>query len=461
MTSTPLLGATMMSATLESRISTSRRLVDESIAKAGSDAAEAALTVLTEERAVTDALLSDSRRARGEALSSLDGVPITWKDVFDVEDEVTTAGSESRMATPPAVADSWVVRRARSMGLVTVGKTNLSEFAFSGLGINQYFGTPRNPNSGTEALVPGGSSSGAAVAVAAGVSPLAVGTDTSGSIRIPAAFCGLVGFKASSARYGPADFEPLSRTLDSVGIIARSTEDVSALDSLLAWYPYHLGSEQPVLRAVIPEGEWIDECSPEVYRLFTRAVRDLRRAGMNIEMRPLPSMRVAQDLMDRHGTIVGAEAFLLHEADLQSGQIEAATRRRLVRGIADQDAVAVVYRQMGPLRRQFSRELAGAALLCPTVRHLPPAIAALAADPALYDAANALTLRTTMLLSYLGTCGISLPLVSDSGAASTGLLVSMPEGSDGSLLELAGWTEGAINARHAPFQPAGSAGFPP
>ena len=449
------LSAMEMSAALQSGAVTSRRMVDESIARAGSEAAQAALAVLTAERAVADAVLSDSRRTKGAPLSPLDGVPITWKDVFDVEGEVTRAGSQSRTSAPPAAVDSWVVRQAQSCGLVTVGKTHLSEFAFSGLGINQYFGTPRNPNSGTEALVPGGSSSGAAAAVAAGVAPLAVGTDTSGSVRIPAAFCGLVGFKASSTRYGPADFLPLSRTLDSIGIIARATKDVRALDALLASGPHHLTSRPPALRAVIPEGEWIDDCSPEVYGLFTEAVRELERCGMSIETRPLASMRMAQDLMDRHGTIVGAEAYLMHESDLESGAIESATRRRLARSAAARDTVSVVYRQMGPLRAQFSRELAGAVLVCPTVRHLPPAVAALADNPSLYDATNAKTLRNTMLLSYLGTCGISLPLASESGTASTGLLLSMPEYSDESLLELAEWAEEALNVRSPPHLSAG------
>ncbi len=438
------LQATQMSAVMESGDRTSRQIVEESIVRAGTEAADAALTVLTADRALTEASLSDSRRTKGELLSSLDGVPITWKDVFEVEGEVTTSGSQSRTNMPPSATDSWLVQRAKSFGLVTVGKTNLSEFAFSGLGINQYFGTPKNPNSGDEALAPGGSSSGAAAAVAAGISPLAVGTDTSGSVRIPAAFCGLVGFRASSGRYGPADYQPLSKTLDSVGVLARSTKDIRALDKLLG-PGLRREPGRPALRAVIPEGEWIEDCTPEVYGLFTQAIEDLRSSGMKIETRSFSSMRAAQYLMDTHGTIVGAEAAHLHKAEMGCNTVEPATKRRLARSATGTEAVSEVYRQMGPLRAQFIQELSGAALICPTVRHTPPAIAALDEDPLLYDATNARTLRSTMLLSYLGACGVSLPLRSESGVAYTGLLLSLPEGSDESLLELAEWSEQRIN----------------
>ena len=194
-----------------------------------------AMITVTTERARVEAEASHRRHRTGTARSNLDGVPITWKDVFEVEGTATTAGSASLSASPRATRDSRLVQRAGDLGLVTVGKTNLSEFAFSGLGINQRFGTPTNPNDAT--LVPGGSSSGAAVAVAAGIAPLAVGTDTSGSIRVPAAFCGCVGFRASKNRYGPDDFVALSPTLDSVGILAGTVGHIAALDRLLAVGP--------------------------------------------------------------------------------------------------------------------------------------------------------------------------------------------------------------------------------
>ena len=393
----------------------------------------AAMITVTAQRARAEAEASDRRRRTGTARSDLDGVPITWKDVFDVEGTVTTAGSATRSATPRAPRDSSLVRRARELGLVTVGKTNLSEFAFSGLGINQRFGTPTNPNGA--ALVPGGSSSGAAVAVAAGVAPLAVGTDTSGSIRVPAAFCGCVGFRASKHRYGSDDFVPLSPTLDSVGILARSVGHIAALDRLLAVGPRRNGNHDKAIRAVVPAGEWIDDCSPAVCALFDVAVDALRDNGVTVDVVPMTSLSDAQRLMDAHGTIVGAEAYARYGHCLSA--LEPATRRRLARNVDTVQTVGAVRAAMPSLRRRLATELGGAVLLCPTVRHEPPRIDDLLADDERYDTCNASTLRTTMVLSYLGMCSISLPLAGPHGRSTVGLTASLPHGEDDRLLAVA------------------------
>lgn len=391
----------------------------------------AAMITVTAERARSEAEASDRRRRTGSARSDLDGVPITWKDVFDVVGTVTTAGSAPRSGT--ATTDSSLVRRARDLGLVTVGKTNLSEFAFSGLGINQRFGTPTNPNGAD--LVPGGSSSGAAVSVAAGVVPLAVGTDTSGSIRVPAAFCGCVGFRASKHRYGADDFVPLSPTLDSVGILARSVGDIAALDRLLAVGPRRNGNHDKAIRVVVPEGEWIDECSPAVGALFDVAVGALRDNGVAVDVVPLTSLTEAQRLMDAHGTIVGAEAYARYGHS--PAAFEPATRRRLDSNVDTERTVGAVRSAMPSLRRRLATELGGVVLLCPTVRHEPPRIDDVLADDERYDASNASTLRTTMVLSYLGMCSISLPLAGPDGRSTVGLMASLPHGEDDRLLALA------------------------
>jgi aspartyl-tRNA(Asn)/glutamyl-tRNA(Gln) amidotransferase subunit A len=283
-----------------------RDLCERAIERAEEPAARATMITVTSHRARREADRSDERRRRGALRSSLDGVPIVWKDLFDIAGAVTTCGSSSLMSRPAAVADSALVRRAHDLGLVTVGKTNLSEFAFSGLGINQHFGTPINPLD--TARVPGGSSSGAAVAVAIGIARLAVGTDTSGSVRIPAAFTGCVGFRASHNRYGRNDFHALSPTLDSVGLIARTVDDIRTLDQLLTDE-----AESPpmasAIRAVIPGGEWIDECTDDVRDAFSAAIDAIRDSGVNVVTRHLPSLRHAQQLIDTHGTIVGADAY--------------------------------------------------------------------------------------------------------------------------------------------------------
>lgn len=435
--------ATEMSAALAAGQVTSEELIESSLKRARSDSARAALTTLTTERARTEAALSDERRQTGQPRGPLDGIPITWKDLFSVKGTVTTAGSQSRIDSAPAENDSALVQRAQSHGLVTVGKTNLSEFAFSGLGINSHFGTPVNPNNGHFPLVPGGSSSGAAASVAAGIAPLSVGTDTSGSIRIPAAFCGLVGYRASKGRYGPEDFEPLSSTLDSVGVIARSIDDIIALDKLIG-PAQTIRSERRVSRMSIPDGEWMTSCTPEVRRLFSKGMEALQKGGVTIELKTFASMQAAQRLMDAHGTIVGAEAAFRHATAVDSKTIESATARRLSRNIGSSHSIGEVYKQMMPLRTWFEEELAGAVLLCPTVRHTPPTMAALIADQELYDATNATTLRTTMLLSYLGLCGVSLPIRAEDGTASVGMLASLPDMQDDDLLQTAMFMEKAL-----------------
>ena len=395
-----------------------------------------AMITVTTERARAEAEASHRRRRTGTARSDLDGVPITWKDVFDVEGTITTAGSALLSANPRATRDSRLVLRAGELGLVTVGKTNLSEFAFSGLGINQRFGTPTNPNDAT--LVPGGSSSGAAVSVVAGVAPLAVGTDTSGSIRVPAAFCGCVGFRASKNRYGPDDFVPLSPTLDSVGILAGTVGDIVALDELLATRPRRNGIHDNAIRVVIPAGEWIDDCTSGVRDLFDAAIDALRHSAIAVDISPVTSLSDAQRLMDTHGTIVGAEAYASYGHCLSAkSAIEPATKRRLARNVDTGQTASAVRSAMPALRRRLVTELAGAVLLCPTVRHEPCRIDEVLASDELYDARNASTLRTTMVLSCLGMCSISLPLRGPDGRSTVGLMASLPHDEDDRLLAVA------------------------
>ncbi|WP_149480822.1 amidase family protein [Mycolicibacterium sp. P1-18] len=413
-------------------MTSARDTCERSLARAYSPTAHSAMITVTADLARRQAADSDARRERGSLRSPLDGVPVAFKDLFDVCGTVTTCGSALFRDRPAARTDSALVRRLGELGMVTVGKTNLSEFAFSGLGVNQVFGTPVNPLD--PARVPGGSSSGAAVAVAVGVTPLAVGTDTSGSIRIPAAFTGCVGYRASHHRYGPNDFDALSPTLDSVGFVARSVADVRLVDHLLVGEP----ERTPVLRAVIPTGEWVDEASPGVRSSFSAAVDALRRNGVDVTSRELRSLTEAQHLLDTHGTIVGAEAWAAYGHLLaEAGGMEPATRRRLLHNADAVEAVKPLREAMPLLRSMFRAELAGAVLLCPTVRHEPPRIADLLASDAAYDAANASTLRTTMALSYLGACGVTLPVPGVDGGLPSGLLLSAPDGDDGTVLATA------------------------
>lgn len=437
---------------------TATAAVEEAIAAAHQPGSASSMIAVTDERARFQAAASDRRARRGIRRSVLDGVPIVWKDLFDVQGTVTTRGSASHQHDEPAAVDSELVRRAHDSGLVTVGKTNLSEFAFSGLGINTCFGTPANPVD--HELIPGGSSSGSAVAVARGLVTLAVGTDTSGSVRVPAALCGIVGFRASPGRYGPHDFAPLSPTLDSIGFFATTVADIAALDGVLIPATHPLGRvaddtqcaaagaladlrRWPSLRFVVPTGEWTEDLAAPVADAFATTLAQMRAAGADIEVRPVPSLDAAQRLMDEHGTIVGAEAYRLHSYRLTSTMpIEAATRRRLHANAHTADTIGPVYAAMPGLRAEFAAELGDAVLLCPTVRCLPPRIADLQTDPDRYDNANATVLRTTMVLSYLGSCGISMP--TPIGAPGRAVLLSLPAGGDDALLAAAAWSEWAL-----------------
>lgn len=413
-------------------MTSARETCEHSLACIREPAARSAMITVTADLARRQAADSDARHHDGHRRGPLDGVPVVWKDLFDVAGTVTTCGSALLRDGLAARTDGALVRRLGDLGMVTVGKTNLSEFAFSGLGVNQVFGTPVNPLDPER--VPGGSSSGAAVAVASGIAPLAVGTDTSGSVRIPAAFTGCVGYRASHDRYGRNDFRALSPTLDSVGFIARSVADVQLVDRLLVGEP----EREPVLRAVIPAGEWVDGCSPGVRASFSAAVDALRRSGVVVTTSELRSLREAQDLLDTHGTIVGAEAWAAYGHLLaEPGGLEPATRRRLLGNADTADAVRPLRQSMPLLRNMFRAELAGGMLLCPTVRHEPPRIVDLLVSDAAYDAANASTLRTTMALSYLGACGVTLPVPGVECELPSGLLLSAPAGDDGVLLATA------------------------
>ncbi len=252
------------------------------IADPNGEGARTCLTVYAQNaRAAADA--ADARAARGASLGPLDGSIVSIKDLFDVAGEPTRAGSKILAEeAAPATADAAVVRRLRAAGAVIVAKTNMTEFAFSGIGANPHFGTPGNPRD--RARVPGGSSSGAAVAVGDGLCDIGIGTDTGGSVRIPAGLCGLVGFKPSRQRVPTDGAFPLSKTLDSIGPIANSVEDCAKADAVMAGEkfaplePIALGG----LSFGIAEGLPLDRLDDTVAAAFVSAVARLDRAGVRV-----------------------------------------------------------------------------------------------------------------------------------------------------------------------------------
>jgi aspartyl-tRNA(Asn)/glutamyl-tRNA(Gln) amidotransferase subunit A len=407
---------------------------------------------LCPQRARREARASAERWKAGQPLSALDGVPIAWKDLFDVSGSVTTAAAAVRRDVSPALLDATTVGLLSRAGLVCVGKTNLSEFAYSGLGLNPHFGTPINPHGMDQPRIPGGSSSGSAVAVAAGIVPIAMGTDTAGSLRIPAAFNGLVGFRSSCKRYNRDGVFPLAHTLDSVGPLTRSVRDLLAIDDILRARTQPTSS---VPRSLAGQRFWVDE-AVIVDPRTEHAVRDnlmrsltlLKNAGALIDLRPSPAFQATLTLIEQQGWLGAAEAFALHQPLLDSDaaqQLDPRIRRRLeaARQLPASQLISL-YSARERLQQQLTDELDGAFLITPTVAHVAPPLSALEADDALFVKTNLATLRLTMPGSLLNLPGVSLPTGLDAAGLPTALLISAPAGEDSRLLRAALAVEAAL-----------------
>jgi len=424
----------------------------EALAAAGTSEMNASFISILEERAMREAHASQARWRAGRPLGPLDGVPVAWKDLFDMAGSVTTCASDTRRHAAPAPLDAPAVRALAAAGMVSIGKTNLSEFAFSGLGINIHFGTPRNPHDAVTARIPGGSSSGSAVAVARRVVPCAMGTDTSGSIRVPAAFNGLVGFKPSSARYDQRGVFPLAPSLDSIGPLVRTVADACLIDdALLGRAPAFKESEHKRARLVIPSGIMLDGLEAGVAAAFEATAGILAQRGFAIEHRAVPVLDLTHYLFATFGTLVGIEAADVHRALLDSPEL-ARVDARIVQRLRSGQAIPAPNRQA--LRDNRPRLIAAMtaalapdeALLFPTVPMAAPPIAALEADPAWFAQCNARVLRNTMIGSYLDMPVLALPCGTDGSGLPVGMSLAMATGRDDALLALGLAIEGALAA---------------
>lgn len=428
--------ATSMAEDFASGRSDPVQALEQALAKASQ--VPAVFISLTAERARREAEASAARWRAGQPLSVFDGVPMAWKDLFDVAGSVTTAGAAYRRNAPAALLDAPVVGLLCRAGMVSVGKTNLSELAYSGLGLNPHFGTPHAPHGTGEPRIPGGSSSGSAVAVAAGIVPIAMGTDTAGSIRIPSAFNGLVGYRSSSRRYSRDGVFPLSHTLDSLGPLARSVRDVLAIDDLLHGRTQtHTARSLKGQRFVLAQ----QDAEPAVRNNLLRAVEQLKAQGARVEEHECTTFQATLDLIKHHGWLGSFEAFALHEALLDSAdaeQLDPRVRRRLeaARALPASQLLHLVDARRR-LQQQLVDDLDGAILITPTVAHVAPSLAPLEADDALFVNTNLATLRLTMPGSLLDMPGVTLPSGHDAQCLPTGLLLSAPTGEDARLLRAA------------------------
>lgn len=416
---------------------------------AGEEAARIFLTVYRE-AAEAHASWIDEARSKGIDLPRYAGVPVAIKDLFDVAGEVTRAGSKVLDARPPASADAEVVRRLRRAGFVIVGKNNMTEFAYSGLGINSHFGTPRNPRDAETARIPGGSSSGAAVAVAREMVPAAIGTDTGGSCRIPAAFCGIVGFKPSSWRVPKDGVVPLSRTLDCVGPLAHDVSNCSVLDDVLSGgrgedvvsHPEG-GLRVGVLETYVTED--LDEVVTEAYQLaLTRlSRRGVRLAPVSVrELKELPAINAK-------GGYVGAEAYAFHKPLLETRgeHYDPWVRARFDSG-KSQSAEEFIRLTEDRARIQLvsdDKQSAFDTFVMPAVPIVPPELSELE-DHERSNAINRLCLRNTAVGNFLDLPSISIPC-HDAGSLPVGLMLMGRRGEDRRLLSMARGLEQAIRGR--------------
>lgn len=431
------LGA-LMQAGLIDPVEVARRTLDA--ARAGDPAV---FIRLTEDRALAEAQASAERIRAGKPRGPLDGVPVAWKDLFDLEGTVTTVGSTILADAPPAAADTPVAARLAAAGMVAVGKTNMTEFAFSGIGINPHYGTPKNPRSRDVPRVPGGSSAGSAVAVASGLVPVAIGSDTGGSVRVPAAYNGVVGYKATRGRYPMEGVFPLSGSLDSLGCFTRTVADAVLVDAAmqgLLGSPVRRG-EIGAVEILVPTNIVCDGCEPEVAVAFEMAIEKLEDAGAKISRRALPAFDTILALYAEYGAIVTAEAYALHADRLAGPEAASMDHRVVARARLGADVPLAGYIAMLSARPKLiaatNREIDGAIVAFPTIPHVAPAIAALDADDDLFFRTNAKTLRNASLGNFLDWCGVSLPCGTGEAGMPVGLLLSAPPNADEALLAAA------------------------
>ena len=397
--------------------------------------------------ALAEAALIDTARAKGLALPRHAGVPIAIKDLFDVKGEVTRAGSRVLDARAPATEDAEIVRLLRRAGFVIVGKNNMTEFAYSGLGVNGHFGTPLNPHDKAIDRVPGGSSSGAGVAVASGMVPAAIGTDTGGSCRIPAAFCGIVGFKPTSTRVARAGSVPLSNSLDCIGPLASSVSSAAVLDSIMAGGDGADVESFPEggIRLGVLEGYVTEHIDEQVAAAFEGALTRLSRRG--VRLTPLDITELA-DLprINAKGGLVGAEAYAWHRQllDTRGEFYDPWVRARFEAGKSQSAAEYIdVLEQRLRLRALVAdRQAPFDALILPTVQIVAPALGDLKSTDKSAQI-NLLCLRNTAVGNFLDLPSISIPC-HDQGALPVGAMLMGQSGQDRRPLSIARGLEQAL-----------------
>jgi aspartyl-tRNA(Asn)/glutamyl-tRNA(Gln) amidotransferase subunit A len=435
---------------LASGRSSALALTNEALARIADPAGEGGRAFLAVHVAAAraSATAMDQLRAAGRAPSPWAGIPITIKDLFDEAGQVTRAGSKALDDAPPAKVTAPAVARLQRAGFVVLGRTNMTEFAFSGLGVNPHYGTPLSPWDRTTKRLPGGSSSGAAVAVADGMGLAGLGSDTGGSCRVPAALCGIVGWKPTASRVPLEGVLPLSSSLDSIGPLANSVACCALLDALMA------GEEAPSplpalpldgLRLAVLGGYPLEGVDPTVASVFQKTLSRLSAAGARItdlvvpELTDIPGANAA-------GGFAASESWAWHR-ELISRKREAYDPRILARILRGERMSAADYIDLLAARRRLIAAIAPRtapydAVLMPTCPLVPPALAEVEEERE-YNRINLLLLRNTSIGNFLDRCSISLPC-HEKGTAPVGLMLMGERGGDKRLLAVAAAVEAAL-----------------
>ena len=431
----------------------SRSLVEECLARIADPAGEGSRVFLKVHadtaRATADYI--DAMRAHGAAPSRYAGIPISVKDLFDLAGDVTRAGSAALADVPPATRDAPAIARLKAAGLIVIGRTNMTEFAFSGLGINPHYDTPRNPFDRATGRIPGGSSSGAAVSVTDGMAAGAIGSDTGGSCRIPAALCGIIGYKPTATRIPRDGVLPLSSTLDSIGPLTATVQCCAALDAIMSGAEPDDVPAFPLqgLRLAAPQTLVLGDMDATVSRTYGAALTALGKAGVRITDIPLPELDEIAAI-NRLGGFSSPQAYAWHR-DLIAQKGGLYDPRVLVRIMRGKEQDAAHYVELTRTRADLIRRVAAVtcrydALVMPTVPIVAPPLAPLAASSAdeAYRTANMLVLRNPGAANMLDRCAISIPCHCP-GEAPVGLMLVGEHGADQTLFAIAAAVEQVVS----------------
>lgn len=423
--------------------------LNAALARLQSEETAKAFTTVFEQTAREEAAAADQRARAGTLRGPLDGRIVSVKALFDVAGTVTSAGSKVLRDRSPATDDAIVIKRLRKPGAVILGKTQMTEFAFSALGTNPHDGTPGNPRD--RRRVPGGSSSGAVVSIAEGIADIAIGSDTGGSIRIPAALSGTVGFKPTRGRVPTWGAFSLSSSLDTVGPIAASVTDCAAADAVLSGEPIALlpKATEDKFRLIVARGRLFEHCEPEVVDAFEAALRRLESRGICIVEGSIAPALDDIAAIDRIGTFpsieVGATLRDLGIGNLNEVDPKTRTRIEAGAGVSAVDYVRMVRLRQAAVR-SFERSIAeNEVFILPTTPIRAPLLSSVADNVAFHEF-NGLVLRNPRIANMLDCPSLSLPIPVD--GLPIGFMLLGRRKADRTLLRIASCVEKALNADH-------------